>query len=558
MKKLFVIIISVLIICSVAACSSDNDASYENDFTEIDATKLPSKVDLRNYDGKNYVTEVKSQRFGDCWTFSLAGSAEIAYLYANDLGVAAGEVNDKVDFSEKYIAWYMFHGITMDDVATGKVRASQIGEGFDPREAENKRELSVYFIGGPFVHYANLFADGFGPVDESVKINGEYPYAYDDSWTGEWTLPLKAEYRSVAPSASLRNSYVLPTPATFDADGNYALNADGINAIKSELYQGHGVSVALCTMHAGYNVDNRAAYYNGDGHPDHAVTVVGYDDDYPKENFAIEDGDGKVDEDSVPPENGALIIKNSWGLSTYEEDDLDDGYFYLSYYDHSLTSPMSYVFDGGDPEKSAAPNYDQYDLMMTNWYGSTDHDAETKMANIFDAEEDESLQQIAYRTSLPKTEVTYEIYKDVEDDDPSSGTLLEKGVSRHTYAGFYKIDLKDEYSLEKGEKYSVVLTMKRVTDEDGSMVYTEVFPYSTEFFKGMTVSGIINMGESYLYTDGEWRDMFRMKARLYDNAYEQCVEELRSNKALPELKLENRDKIAIDNYPIKAILAPAG
>ena len=66
---------------------------------------LPSKVDLRNYNGKNYVTPVKSQNFGDCWSFSLAGSAEIAYLFANDMGVEAGEVNDQVDFSEKYIVW---------------------------------------------------------------------------------------------------------------------------------------------------------------------------------------------------------------------------------------------------------------------------------------------------------------------------------------------------------------------------------------------------------------------------------------------------------------------
>ena len=35
----------------------------------------------------------------------MAGSAEIAYLYANDMGVSAGEKNDQVDFSEKYIAW---------------------------------------------------------------------------------------------------------------------------------------------------------------------------------------------------------------------------------------------------------------------------------------------------------------------------------------------------------------------------------------------------------------------------------------------------------------------
>ena len=148
------------------------------------------------------------------------------------------------------------------------------------------------------------------------------------------------------------------------------------------------------------------------------------------------------------------------------------------------------------------------------------------------------------------------VFKGVEEDNPSSGTLLEKGVSRHTYAGCYKIDLKSEYALKQGEKYAVVLTMKQETG-DGSAKYTEVIPYSTEFFEGMTVKGVINKGESYLYTGGKWSDMSAMKESLRDRAYEQCVKEILSDKALPELAVKDKSALAIDNYPIKAILAPA-
>ena len=558
MKKLLAVILSALTLCTVTACSSGSGTpSAEEDFTEIDAAKLPSKVDLRNFEGKNYVTPVKTQWFGDCWTFSLTGAAEISYLFENDLGVPAGEVNDKVNFSEKYISWYLFHGITKDDVVKGKVRASQVGEGFDPSEAESGNGFTAYIIGGPFVHHANFFGAGFGPVDESVSVKGEYPYAYDDSWEGEWTLPLNAEYRNAPVTAYIKSSTRLPSPAQLDAEGNYSLNQDGINAIKSELSQGHGVTIALCASHPGFNSKKHASYYSGTDQPDHAVTVVGYDDDYSKDNFSRTTPDGKVMEETTPPENGALIIKNSWGLTTLDENDADDGYVYISYYDHSLMSAMSCVFDGGDSAKRSAPNYDQYDLMMTKWYGSTDYENETKTANVFDAEEDESLYQIAYTTSLPKTEVTYEIYKDVGEGNPSSGTLLEKGVHRHTLAGYYKTDLKSEYALKKGEKYSVVLTMKRVTGDDGSMTYTEVFPYSTEFYEGMTVRGIINKGESWLFTDGKWTDMSDMKGSLVDRAYEQCTEELNSDKSLPELKIKGKDSFTVDNYPIKAILALA-
>lgn len=138
---------------------------------------------------------------------------------------------------------------------------------------------------------------------------------------------------------------------------------------------------------------------------------------------------------------------------------------------------------------------------------------------------------------------------------PSSGKLLEKGVNRHTFAGYHKIDLKGEYPLKKGERYSVVLTMKRSGD-DGSVVYTETFPYSTKFSTGLNVKGIVNRGESYLYHDGKWTDMSEMKDSLIEKAYRQLNEKLGSKETFTSISLDSKDTFTIDNYPIKAILAP--
>ena len=412
MKKLLIIVLSVLIICSCAACSSDN-SSAAGDVAE----KLPSKVDLRNYDGKNYVTPVKRQSFSDCWSFSLAGSAEIAYLFANNMGVEAGKPNRNVDFSEKYIAWYMYHGITKDDVVKGKVKASQVGEGFDPTAKERSKPNAVFDIGGEFVHYGNLFGSGFGPVDEKTTVNGKKPYAYKQTSDESWGLPLNSQYRNVPQTAFLRNSLVLPSPATIDSKGKYHFDKDALQAIKSELYKGHGVSLAISTMHSGFIQDNMAVYCDSNNTADHAVVAVGYDDDFPREKFIARDESGKIVKGSLPPENGALIIKNSWGIIDSE----NDGYFYLSYYDHTICSVMSYEFDSNKNVKHTDINYDQYDLMMTEWYGNRDHKTETKTANVFEAEDDESLFQISYTTSQPDTEVTYEIFKDIKDT-PSSDT----------------------------------------------------------------------------------------------------------------------------------------
>ena len=84
-----------------------------------------------------------------------------------------------------------------------------------------------------------------------------------------------------------------------------------------------------------YYNEETYAQYNPDGMtPNHKVTVVGWDDNYPAENFSI-----------TPPGDGAWIIKNSWSDAWG-----DEGYFYLSYYDTTISE-----FDGflTDVENSA-------------------------------------------------------------------------------------------------------------------------------------------------------------------------------------------------------------
>lgn len=562
MKKMFALVIAAALIMSFSGCNGNDSNEVPDDAGEADAaeavesasakkaeitdtSQLPSKFDLRNADGKNYVTPVKAQKWGDCWSFALAGAAETAYLYANGLGVPAGETNDKVNFSEKFIVWYMFHGLTKDDVAKGRVRSPQIDDGFDLSKPDQDNEMTAYYIGGPFIHSANLFGSGFGPVDERAEIKGELPFAYNGEASVGWDLPLNAEYRCAPAAAIFRDSRVLPSPAEYDSNG-YRFNQEGINAIKTELYQGHGVTIALNVLEGGFNAKNRAAYCFADEQPNHAVMVVGYDDNFPKENFTKRNATGDDAKKSTPPQNGALIIKNSWGLSSADGDP-DDGYIYVSYYDRSLMSALSYVFDESSEGESASLFTDQYDLMMTQWYGSAEYKSETKMANVFEAEESKTLFQLEYRTAKPDSEVTYEIYKNPKKDSPASGALLEKGVNSHKYPGSHKIDLTGEYGIEKGDSYAVVLTVK----QGGG--FFEVFPYSTEFFEGITVRGVINPGESYLFSDGKWSDMSAIKENILEKAKAQCAEMLASDKALPPISAQ-AGSVAIDNYPIKAIL----
>ena len=612
MKKFLSVIFSALILCSAAACSSDGDtsssgassagdntsssgdnasennassgdtSSEENEASsggsdtsaEIAPEDLLSKVDLRNYNGKNYVTPVKRQAFGDCWSFGISAAAESSYLYMNGLGTPADELNDdglykdnfNVNFSERYLSWYVYHAITQEDVTKGKIRASQVGEGYDTTATESRNPNASFLMGGALFSGMNIYAAGFGPVDESTEVNGKNPYAYSDKnvlnnedfedflSSGDWSIPINAEYRNAPVKASFRNGNILPCPASKDSEGNYVYNEDGVNAIRSEIAQGHAVALTALVF-GRMNQENWAAYSTDDSR-NHVITVIGYDDNYPKENFRMTGDDGKVDPDSIPPTDGAFIIKDSSG----EYGGVDQkGTYYISYHDHTLLDPISFEFDKSESVKYSDLNYDQYDFLFIGWCADKDYDSESKTANVFDAEEDEYLTQICCKTKKFDADVHYAVYKGVSDGSPDSGTLLEEGDCFCKYAGYHKIDLKSEYELKKGEKYSVVVTTTYTAD-DGSKKYNDVVPYATnvipyggtEEFESKA-NGVINKGESYLFADGKWTDLTEMKDEFMKIALEQD-----NKRNVPDTFMaKSIDRITIDNFPIKAISVSA-
>ena len=70
--------------------------------------------------------------------------------------------------------------------------------------------------------------------------------------------------------------------------------------------------------------------YNNEYGANHYVTLVGWDDNFSKDHFS-----------TPAPGNGAWICKNSWGSKWG-----DGGYFYVSYYDKSLTQDVvGFTFD---------------------------------------------------------------------------------------------------------------------------------------------------------------------------------------------------------------------
>lgn len=99
--------------------------------------------------------------------------------------------------------------------------------------------------------------------------------------------------------------------------------------------------------------------------------------------------------------------------------------------------------------------------------------------------------------------------------------------------------------------------MKYKSENDETSVYTDVLSIGANIFNNSKVYGIVNEGESYLYTDGKWSDMVNEKDRLLDEALRICAEEIGSDFSDVMESIDGKEDISIDNFPIKAILVPA-
>ncbi len=291
---------------------------------------LPEKFDLRDKD-VDVVTSVKRQNpFNSCWSFGICAAAESSIL--TDLGMTNTEYKEKngeeLDLSEKYLAWWAASAVPEGS----REFASQIGEGrhwFD----EDAPSGDHYDMGGTEILGTELFASGIGPVLEKF-----YPYnGYDASGNpsmekeADWSLPDGTFGQA---NFLLKNGNRLPNPIIKhnDTTGTGELVYDGYDesataAIKLELFKGRAVALSYMADLSQVGDDNTSDYMNTETFAqyddtnlslNHTVCIVGWDDTFSRTKFK---------EGKQPPEDGAWIIKNSWGPNEY-----DHGYFYLSYY----------------------------------------------------------------------------------------------------------------------------------------------------------------------------------------------------------------------------------
>lgn len=170
----------------------------------------------------------------------------------------------------------------------------------------------------------------------------------------------------------------------------------------------------------------------------HAVTLVGWDDNYDKSHFMVE-----------PPENGAWICRNSWGDGW-----ANHGYFYISYYDKSFYQATSFEMV---PRDTYGPKIYQY----CGQTSSISHNNKGMIASCsYTSAEDTGITAIGFDTNTDNVPYTIDIYTGIIEDNPIGKVLVHSQSGTIDYKGYHVIDLTRYLYLASNTDFSIVITQK--------------------------------------------------------------------------------------------------
>ena len=380
----------------------------------------PRKYDLRSL---NKVTGIRNQgSAGSCWAHATYASLESCLL--------PGET---WDFSENHMK---------------NLLSSSYPEGFDRGHAD----------GGNHLMSTAYLARWTGPVKES-----DDPYNASSG----------SSPTNLSPVKHVQGVLFLPN-RTGPLDNEVIKNAvQTYGAVYTTMYYSSSCYVSR----------NYAYYYKGSYPSNHAVAIVGWDDDFDKNKFS-----GSTS--GIPEGNGAFIIKNSWGQSWGNQ-----GYFYVSYYDSRIGTYNAVFYDS-----RATTDYTciyQYDPL--GWISSYGYGAETAwFANIFSAvSEGTTLKAVSFYATSAPTSYEIKIYTGVENS-PTSGTMACSVSGSLTSAGYHTIAITP-VAVTAGQKFSAVLKVKTAGYN---------YPIPVEAPLSYASKATASAGQSFISSSGSsWEDL---------------------------------------------------
>jgi len=470
-----------------------NNAQEYNSSTTPDTMKaqsaqsagLPASYDLR---ALGQCTTVKMQGSANtCWSFAALASMESSILKQNKAtGTAAVALPD---LSEHQIDYFVYQ--------------VQNGDGIEIIKQSNP--LADFMqLGGSINRAIAQIAQWDGVANES-----SIPYTNKDGSSdptiGDWTLNANQLSES---AERVSNSNVLSSPARFTDVTNYTgywTDWDAVAGIKQALMNTGAVAMGFHMEGAPYMSSDRTAIYTGDTYqaPNHGVTIVGWDDDYPATNFNAE---------HRPPGNGAWLIKNSYG-----DYNAIGGYNYVSYYEQSITMVTSITAEQPDATtKTFAYDHNyQYDYLgQKSNFEATNSNTPFSVANVFTATSDQSLKAVSAITVDPDSMVSLQVNLLGDASNPESGTVAATKTVLEASGGYHTITLDTPVTLKKGQAYSVIETIQTPSGKYYLPIEKGSDSYETTMMNGDVIKCVAkaDAGQSYVKTDGAWADVTTLPA----------------------------------------------
>lgn len=252
---------------------------------------------------------------------------------------------------------------------------------------------------------------------------------------------------------------------------------------------------------------------------DHAITIVGWDDNYSVDNFNPE---------NKPKNPGAYICLNSYGTESFA-----DGYTYVSYDDVNIEKNLTGIM--GAEDISEDQNIYQNDFYGATVYLNVNPQGPIGIANVFTKEgnEDEYIEQVQIAAS---GNATAEVYVNPSDSSLDSAKLQKVDVDSSTLDATYNtLKLKNPVKIT-GDKFAV---MVKLTATEQFKIGIECNYADSKLTTSPTMFDNVsaNAGESYISLNSlqSWEDFTDFK--VDENTFEEsnlCVKAITTKEASSE------------------------